>query len=84
MGGKYFGDQPDNANRIERLGIGRMISPTGYTPARAAKELATILNSRHASRTAEMASRLGLEDGVSVAVDAIEAALDNASWKLSA
>ena len=80
----HFGDQPDNANRVERLGIGRTISPSGYTPARAAKELATILNSRHAHRTADMATKLNREDGVMAAVDAIETALENARWKMSA
>jgi MGT family glycosyltransferase len=80
----HFGDQPDNANRIERLGIGRTISPSGYTPTRAARELATILNTRHKTRTAEMAKALDREDGVSAAADAIEAAMTNARWKLSA
>ncbi|MBV9510623.1 MAG: glycosyltransferase family 1 protein [Caulobacteraceae bacterium] len=80
----HFGDQPDNANRIERLGVGRMISPGGYTPIRAARELAVVLDSRHQARTAEIAVELGQEDGVRAAADAIEAAMTSAGWKLSA
>jgi UDP:flavonoid glycosyltransferase YjiC (YdhE family) len=80
----HFGDQPDNANRVERLGIGRMIAPSAYSPTRAAKALASVLNSGHAARTAGMARRLSQEDGVTAAVDAIETALQASRWPLSA
>jgi len=80
----HFGDQPDNANRVERLGIGRMIAPSAYDPSRAARALASVLNTGHIARTAEMARRLNAEDGVGAAADAIENALQEARWRLSA
>jgi len=80
----HFGDQPDNATRVERLGLGRMVAPSAYNPARAAKALANVLNTAHVNRTAQMARQLGLEDGVAAAADAIETALENARWRLSA
>ena len=80
----HFGDQPDNANRVERLGIGRMIAPSAYNPTRAARSLASVLNTAHLNRTAYMARQLANEDGVAAATDAIEEALQEASWPLSA
>jgi len=80
----HFGDQPDNANRVERLGIGRMIAPSAYSPTRAARALASVLNTAHLNRTAYMARQLAREDGVVAAADAIETALQDASWPLSA
>ena len=80
----HFGDQPDNANRVERLGIGRMVAPSAYNPTRAARALASVLNTAHLNRTAYMARQLAHEDGVAAATDAIETALQDASWPLSA
>jgi UDP:flavonoid glycosyltransferase YjiC (YdhE family) len=80
----HFGDQPDNANRVERLGIGRMIAPSAYNPTRAARALASVLNTSHVARTAHMARQLSKEDGVAAAADAIEQALEDARWPLSA
>jgi UDP:flavonoid glycosyltransferase YjiC (YdhE family) len=80
----HFGDQPDNANRVERLGIGRMVAPSAYNPTRAARALASVLNTAHLNRTTYMARQLAHEDGVAAATDAIETALQDASWPLSA
>ena len=80
----HFGDQPDNANRVERLGIGHMVAPSAYSPTRAAKALSSVLNTGHANRTAYMARRMAAEDGVAAAADAIEAALQDVRWPLSA
>ena len=80
----HFGDQPDNANRVERLGIGRMLAPSAYNPTRAARSLASVLNTSHVARTAHMARQLSKEDGVAAAADAIEQALEDARWPLSA
>jgi rhamnosyltransferase subunit B len=80
----HFGDQPDNANRVDRLGIGRMIAPSAYNPTRAARALASVLNTGHVNRTAQMARQLAKEDGVTAAADAIETALEHARWRLSA
>jgi rhamnosyltransferase subunit B len=80
----HFGDQPDNATRVERLGLGRMVAPSAYNPARAAKALSSVLSTAHASRAAYMARRLGQEDGVAAAVNAIEAALNQQRLPLTA
>jgi rhamnosyltransferase subunit B len=80
----HFGDQPDNANRVDRLGIGRMSAPSAYNPTRAARALASVLNTGHVNRTAQMARQLAKEDGVTAAADAIETALEHARWRLSA
>jgi rhamnosyltransferase subunit B len=80
----HFGDQPDNANRVDRLGIGRMLAPSAYNPTRAARALASVLNTGHVNRTAQMARQMAKEDGVTAAADAIETALEEARWPLSA
>ena len=36
-------DQPDNADRLYRLGVGRLLSPSSFTGPRVAKELDTLL-----------------------------------------
>jgi len=43
-----------------------------------------VLNTAHLNRTAYMARQLAHEDGVAAATDAIETALQDASWPLSA
>jgi hypothetical protein len=40
----YAHDQPDNAERVRRLGIARTISRSRYTPDRAATELRELLD----------------------------------------
>jgi rhamnosyltransferase subunit B len=72
----YAHDQPDNAERVRRLGIARTISRDGYTPARAAAELRQLLeNPAYAERAAEIGRRVHSEDGVCAACDAIERVL---------
>jgi len=66
-------DQPDNAARIERLGVGLMIKKKHYSADIAAKRLDTLLTKpRYAERAKEMAARLQMEDGVQQACDIIE------------
>ena len=44
-------DQPDNAARLQRLGVGRTIFPQFYTPGRAAKQLRRLLESEPVRRS---------------------------------
>jgi MGT family glycosyltransferase len=66
-------DQPDNAFRIARLGVGRTISRKQYTAANAAEELEILLTNREYSEKAEAVGRLvQAEDGAHTAADEIE------------
>jgi UDP:flavonoid glycosyltransferase YjiC (YdhE family) len=66
-------DQPDNAARIARLGVGRMIARRHYRAARVAGELRALLDDR---RYAERAERIGeavrAEDGAATAARMLE------------
>lgn len=69
----YSHDQPDNAARIVRLGVGRTVRRARYTPALAARELQHLLrDSRYAEKARLLGSRIRAEDGVRAACDAIE------------
>ncbi len=69
-------DQPENAQRLARLGIARTLSPRRYTPARVAAELTRLLDDPAFSRrAAEVGENVRQEDGVRAACDALEALL---------
>ena len=69
-------DQPENAQRLARLGIARSLSPRRYTPARVAAELGRLLDDpAFARRAAEIGENVRQEDGVRAACDALEALL---------
>jgi len=69
-------DQPDNAARVARLGVGRTIPKRRYTAAWAAKELRRLLDHpSYSERALEIAERLRQEDGVATACDALEEVL---------
>lgn len=69
-------DQPDNAWRVERLGVSRTLRPARYTAGRAARELRTLLNDPdYARRAAAAGERVRAENGAAAACDAIEALL---------
>jgi rhamnosyltransferase subunit B len=66
-------DQPDNASRVARLGVGRTISRTRYTAANAARELNTLLTDKsYAERAAIVGRQVQSEDGARTAADEIE------------
>ena len=77
----YAHDQPDNAERVTRLGIARTIRRRQYTPARVAKQLRELLdNQSYAIKAAEVGKRMAGENGVQAACDALEGFLkDNYS-----
>ena len=69
-------DQPDNAERLRRLGVARTISGPRYSAARATTELRHLLDdSSFSQRASEVAQQVRQEDGVKVACDALEAFL---------
>jgi rhamnosyltransferase subunit B len=75
----YSYDQPDNAARVKRLGTSRTIERKHYTAAIVAKELKALLeNPNYATKAAEIGRIIQMENGVSVACDAIEDRLKNA------
>ncbi len=68
----YAHDQPDNAERLARLGIARTISREGYTPARAAAALRHLLdNPAYSQRALAVAAAIRREDGVRAACEAL-------------
>ncbi len=66
-------DQPDNAARIERLGVGLTIEKKQYSADFAAKMLNRLLTKTcYASAAKELANLLKIENGVHQACDVIE------------
>lgn len=66
-------DQPDNAARLTRLGVGSALPPGRFTGASVARELETLLGSNAvAGRSAEIARRFEGIDPVSRTCDLIE------------
>ena len=69
----YSHDQPDNARRMRRLKVARVIQKARYTPLRVARRLkAMLVNPLLAKRAESVAKQLAKEDGVRTACDALE------------
>jgi rhamnosyltransferase subunit B len=68
-------DQPDNAARVARLGIARVLPRHRYTASRVAAELRRLLDGAYLQRASAVREQLTEEDGVRAACDAIEARL---------
>lgn len=69
----YGWDQPDNATRIQRLGVGLHIARGAYTVDTATSALMELLqNPIFARRAAEVRTRLAEESGLATACAAIE------------
>lgn len=69
----YSHDQPDNAARVERLGIGRTIRRAKYNAARATSALASLLNDpQSVGKAAQIGQNVQAENGARAACDAIE------------
>jgi rhamnosyltransferase subunit B len=70
----YAHDQPDNARRMRRLRLARVIQRQKYTPKRVARTVAAMLANPNYLKSAEaVAARLAQEDGVRAACDELEA-----------
>jgi rhamnosyltransferase subunit B len=66
-------DQPDNAHRVERLGISRTIYPNAYRAAKVQRALGELLETPATSRrAAEISEVVRSERGAAAACDAIE------------
>jgi UDP:flavonoid glycosyltransferase YjiC (YdhE family) len=72
----YGWDQPDNAARLERLGVGLHIPRSEYTLDTAVAALSTLLqDSRFSSRSPQIGARLSAENSLISACDAIQSLL---------
>src|SRR6204780_3656484 len=70
----YSHDQPDNAPRVRRLGVARVIRRKRYTAELAARKITLLLeNAAIRQRAASIGERLRGEDGLKAACDALEA-----------
>jgi UDP:flavonoid glycosyltransferase YjiC (YdhE family) len=66
-------DQPDNGDRVRRLGVGNTITRKRYIPDRVAAQLCGLLsNAAVAVRAAEIGSQIASEDGSSTAAGVLE------------
>jgi UDP:flavonoid glycosyltransferase YjiC (YdhE family) len=76
----YAFDQPDNAARVSRLGVGLSISKGRFRAASAARKLERLLsNPIYAQQAAQVGKQICREDGVVAACDAVERALPGTS-----
>lgn len=72
----YANDQPDNAWRLERLGVARTLYPSRYRAGRVVTELRALLGeARYGRRAHAVASVVNAEEGVRTACDVIERVL---------
>jgi UDP:flavonoid glycosyltransferase YjiC (YdhE family) len=69
----YSHDQPDNARRMRRLKVARVIQRANYTPMRVARKLQHLLEEPRFTRRAQSVARiLAHEDGTAAACNALE------------
>jgi len=67
-------DQYDNADRVCRLGVGRVMSMKSYTPLHGAAEILRLIGENlYPNRAKEVAEQLATEQGTKRACDEIEA-----------
>jgi rhamnosyltransferase subunit B len=70
----YSHDQPDNARRMRRMGVARVIQRSSYKPWRVARRVRAMLaEPEYAERANAVAAHVAEEDGVKTACDALEA-----------
>ena len=72
----HMGDQHDNAYRIERLGVGRIVPARCFTAGHAAPELSALLDGPARRRAQQVGRRLAAEDGATMAAAAIARVVD--------
>ena len=69
----FIADQPDNAARMVRLGVGRTLAREFYSGRRAAAELGLLLDDpAYTARSAELGRIVSGEDGAAAAAQVIE------------
>jgi UDP:flavonoid glycosyltransferase YjiC (YdhE family) len=70
-------DQPDNAARVERLGVGLHVPREAYSSATAASAIHRVLTEPNfVARAAEIGERVRREDALTIACEAVERVLD--------
>jgi rhamnosyltransferase subunit B len=70
----YSHDQPDNARRMKRLGVAKIVRKAKYTPQKVTRKVRKILDNPQLAQTSKaVAEQLRREDGVKTACDALEA-----------
>jgi rhamnosyltransferase subunit B len=70
----YSHDQPDNARRMKRLGVAKIVQKAKYTPQKVTRKVRMILENPHLAQTSKaVAEQLRKENGVKTACDALEA-----------
>jgi UDP:flavonoid glycosyltransferase YjiC (YdhE family) len=75
----YSHDQPDNAERVTRLGIARTVPRRQYRSTRVAAELRQLLDDpAYLKRASEVGAQVQEEDGVQTACDALESLVGTA------
>jgi UDP:flavonoid glycosyltransferase YjiC (YdhE family) len=73
-------DQPDNAARVRRLGVARVLGRSSYRAGRVAAELRRLLEApRYAQRAGAVGKEVRAEDGAAAAADALEGLLGGAA-----
>lgn len=66
-------DQPDNAGRVARLGVARIVPRRRATPSRVAAELRRLLDDpTYSQKASDVGERIRREEGVQSACDALE------------
>jgi rhamnosyltransferase subunit B len=69
----FIYDQPDNADRVAKLGVARVLDRRLYTAKRAHTELNRLLSdSSYSARAADIGQKIRNEDGVAAACDVLE------------
>jgi len=68
----FFADQPDNAARVARLGVARVLPRAKFSTQKAANALRDLLETPdYALRARDMSARVGAEDGAAAAAKII-------------
>lgn len=76
----FANDQHDNADRLRRLGVARVLYPSEYQGERVARQLGALLGDAAYSRAArEVATVVAAERGAEAACDVIEQLLERAA-----
>jgi len=69
----YSHDQPDNARRMRRLKVARILQKRYFTPLRVARKIRRLIDDPvYVRRAQQIAARLRGEDGVAAACNALE------------
>lgn len=77
LGVPFANDQPDNAARLERLGVALTVYPSAYRAARVTRALGRLLaEPRYRQRAETIAAVVRTEHGAETAADSLERALE--------